>query len=103
MGEDYVRYVAVELLRRFQQQDAGTEMLAIKCEERPRLLTSADERTGTVRRITVELKLQVLLQTSSGQCRRLRGDGKFSAVGLDKPGEASASIAFDIHSTEEAV
>jgi Protein of unknown function (DUF1579) len=26
MGEDYVRFIAAELLRRFQQQDAGTEM-----------------------------------------------------------------------------
>ena len=32
MGDDYVRFVATELLRRFQQQDAGTELVAIKCE-----------------------------------------------------------------------
>ena len=44
MGDDYVRYIAVELLRRFRQQIV-VKTLAIKCEERPRLLTSADERT----------------------------------------------------------
>jgi len=103
MGDDYVRYVATELLKRFRQQDAGTEMLAIKCEEQPRLLTSADERTGAVRGVVAEFNLQVLLQASNGQCWRLRGDGKFSAASLDQPGRASASLGFDISSTEEAM
>jgi hypothetical protein len=34
-GRDYVRFVAVELLSRFRHQDAGIEMLAIKCERQP--------------------------------------------------------------------
>jgi hypothetical protein len=103
MGDDYVRFIAAELLRRFRQQDDGTEMLAIKCEERPKLLTSADERTGTVRGVVAEFNLQVLLRASNSQCWRMRGDGKFSAVGLDQPGRASVSVGFDIRSTEEAV
>jgi hypothetical protein len=103
MGDDYVKFVAVELLRRFRQQDGATEMLAIKCEERPKLLTSVDERTGTVQGVVAEFSLQVLLQASSGQCWRLRGDTKFSAVGLDQPERASVDVGFDIRSTEEAV
>jgi hypothetical protein len=103
MGDDYVRFIAVELLQRFRRQDAGTEMLAIKCEDRPKVLTTADERTGTVRGVVVELDLQLLLQASNGQCWRLRGDGRFSAVGLDQPGRASVSVGFDIRSTEEAM
>jgi hypothetical protein len=103
MGDDYVRFVAVELLRRFRNQDAGTEMLAIKCEELPKLVTSVHERTGAVRGVVVEFNLQVLLQASSGQCWRLRGDAKFSAVGLDQPGRASVSVGFDIRSREAAV
>jgi hypothetical protein len=103
MGGDYVRFIATELLRRFRQQDPGTEMLGIKCEGRPKLLTSAGERTGTVRGVVAEFNLQVLLRSSSGRCWRLRGDGRFSAAGLDRPGQASVSVGFDIRSTEEAV
>ena len=103
MGGDYVRFVAAELRRRFQQQDAGSEMVAIKCEERPKLLTSADERTGTVRGVVAEFNLQVLLLASSGQHWRLRGVGRLSVVGLDQPGRPSVSVGFDIRSTEEAV
>jgi len=103
MGDDYVRFVAAELLRRFCQQDAGTKMLAIKCEARPKLLSSADERTGTVRSVVAEFNLQVLVRASNGQCWRLRGDGRFSAEALDQPGRASVTVGFDIRSTEEAV
>jgi hypothetical protein len=102
MGDDYVHFVATELLRQFRQQDAGTEMVAIKCEERPRLLTRVEERTGTVRGVVAEFKVQVLLQASSGQCWRLHGDAKFAADGLDQPGRASVAIGFDVRSAEEA-
>ena len=103
MGDDYVRFVAAELLRRFRQQDVGSEMVAVKCEERPKFLTSADERTGAVLGVVAEFNLQVLLLASSGQHWRLRGDCKFSVVGLNQPRPASVSVEFDIRSTEEAV
>jgi hypothetical protein len=103
MGDDYVRFVTIEMLRRFRQQDASTEMLAIKCEERPKLLTNADKRTGAVQGVVAEFNLQVLLQASNGQCWRLRGDAKFSALGLDQPERTSVSVEFDLRSTEEAV
>ena len=103
MGDDYVRFIAVELFRQFRQQDVGAVLLAIKCEDRPKLLTSTDEITGTVRIVVAEMRLQVLLQASNGRCWRLRGDGKFSAFGLDQPGLTSVSVGFDIGSTEEAV
>src|SRR5580692_7399374 len=74
MGDDYIRYITVELLKRFRQQDDNSEMLAIKCEERPQLLTRVDENTGTVQSIVVNFNLQVLLQASDGQYWRLRGD-----------------------------
>jgi hypothetical protein len=101
MGDDYVRFVADELLRRFRQQDAGTEMVAIKCEERPELLTTADDRSGVVSSVEAVFRLQVLLLASSGQHWRLRGDGRFSATGLDQPGRASVSVGFEIRSSEE--
>ena len=101
MGDDYVRFVAAELLRRFRQQDAGTEMVAIVCEDRPKLLASADERTGTVRVVVAEFNLQVLLLASNGQHRRLRGDGRFTASSLDQPGRASVAVEFEIRTTEE--
>lgn len=101
MGTDYVQFVVAELLRRFRQQDAGTEMVAINCEEPPKLLTSADESSGTVRGVVVEFSLQVLLLASSGQHWRLRGNGRFSAAGLDQPRRASVSVGFEVRSTEE--
>jgi hypothetical protein len=99
MGDDYAQYVAAELLRRFRQQDAGTEMVAIKCEERPQLLTSVDERTGTVRGVVAMFNLQVLLLASSGQHWCLYGDGRFTAIGLDQPGQASITMGFEVRST----
>jgi hypothetical protein len=101
MGDDYVQFVAAELLRRFRQQDVGSEIVAIKCEERPKLVTSADERTGTVRGVVAEFNLQVLLQAGSGQHWRLRGEGRFSASGLDQSGRASVTVGFEIRSTEK--
>jgi len=103
MGDDYVRFVATALLKRFRQQDAGTEMVAIKCEERPKLLTTADGQTGAVSGVVAVFNLQVLLLASSGQHWRLRGDGRFSVSGLDQPGHASITVGFGIHSTEEVV
>ena len=101
MGDDYVQFVAAELLARFREQDAGTEMVAIKCEEQPKLLTSVDEQKGTVRGVVAEFNLQVLLLASSGQHWRLRGDGRFTADGLGQPGRASVTVGFEILSTEE--
>lgn len=103
MGDDYVRFVASELLRRFRQQDAGCEMVAIKSEERPRLRTIADERTGTVQSVTAEFNLQVLLLASSGEHWRLRGDGRFTATGLDQAERAPVTVGFDVQSAEEVV
>lgn len=103
MGDDYVRFVATALLLRFREQDADTEMLAIKREDRPQFLTCADERTGTARGVVAAFNLQVLLRASNGQCWRLRGDGKFTADRLDRPGQAAVSVEFDIRSSEEAV
>jgi hypothetical protein len=100
MGDDYVRFVADKLLRRFRQQDAGTEMVAIKCEERPELLTTAADRSGVVSGVVAVFSLQVLLLASSGQHWRLRGEGRFTASGLDQPGRASVVVGFEIRSTE---
>jgi hypothetical protein len=101
MGDDYVRFVAVELLRRFRQQDNGTDMLAIRCEAPPKLLTRVDESTGTLKGALAEFDLQILLQASDGRHWRLRGDGKFSADGLDEPGQTTVSVGFSIRSNEQ--
>lgn len=101
MGGDYVRFVAVELLRRFRQKDAGAEILSIECEGQPKILPNLDRRTGTVRGVLAEFNLQVLLESSRGKCRRLHGNGKFSVTGLDEPGWESISVGFDIRSSEE--
>ncbi len=103
MGDDYVQYIVTELLLRFQKQDPGTEMLGMKCEKAPQLLTSVHEPTGTVREVVAKFSLQILLQASDGRCWRLRGEAKFCAVGLDQPGSASTSVDFKIDSSEEVV
>ena len=38
MGEDWVAFLAAGLLEQFQAQDAGTAMLALKCEGEPEIL-----------------------------------------------------------------
>ena len=101
MGQDYVGYVAVELLKRFQEQSLATEMLAIKCEERPRLLTKVDDSTGVVLSVEAAFDLQILLRTLAGSCWRLRGDAKFTAISSDQPTKISKEITFDIRSNEE--
>ena len=101
MGEDYVRFVAVELLARFRQQDARTEMLSIKCEDRPRVTTTAAEPSGTVRGVVLELPLQVLLQSSAGSYWRLKGEGRFAASGLGGPESPAVTVAFDVRSQEQ--
>ena len=103
MGDDYVQYIAEELLERFQEQDAGTEMLAIKCEDLPRILTSLNEQTNAVRAVVAKFNLQVLLKASNGQHWRLRGDGIFRAAGLDEPGLPSTRVEFDVRLAEEAM
>ncbi|HAY22557.1 MAG TPA: hypothetical protein DCY27_10410 [Desulfobacterales bacterium] len=101
MGEDYVRYVIEELLQGLRKQDPGTEMLVIQCDEKPQFETWVDKKTETVRGVEVEFKLQVLLQGSSGQYWRLRGNGRFRVDGLDHPGQWQGNTAFDILSSEE--
>jgi hypothetical protein len=103
MGNDYVQYIAEELLQQFREQDAGTQMLAIKCEEQPRILTSLNERTNRVRGVVAKFNLQVLLKASNGQHWRLRGDGTFRAAGLDEPELPSTKVQFELRSTEEAM
>ncbi len=100
MGSDYVQYIAAELLKRFQEQDPGTEMLAIKCEQRPDLTTTTTQ--GQVTGVVAEFKLQILLQASDKRCWRLRGDGRFCVANLHETTKTSTEIEFDIHSSEEA-
>lgn len=64
-------------------------------------LTTADDRSGAVSGVIAVFSLQVLLLASSGQHWRLRGDGRFSASGLDQPGRATVAVGLEIRSTEE--
>lgn len=101
MGEDYLRFVTTELLRKFAEQDAGTQMVIIKCEASPRISTEADSATGVVRDVAVEFDLTMLLRSLSGRRWRLRGVGKFGAAGLDQPEGHTLTVAFDLRSAEE--
>ncbi len=101
MGEDYLRFVTTELLRKFAEQDPGTQMVIIKCEAPPRLSTEADSATGVVRDVAVEFDLTMLLRSLSGRRWRLRGVGKFGAAGLDQPEGHTLTVAFDLRSAEE--
>ncbi|MHB1561068.1 MAG: hypothetical protein ACYC61_26760 [Isosphaeraceae bacterium] len=102
MGEDYLRFVTTELLRKFAEQDPGTQMMIIKCEAPPRLSTEADLATGVVRDVAVEFDLTVLLRALSGRRWRLRGTSKFGASRLDQPQGHTITVGFDLRSAEEA-
>ncbi len=101
MGEDYLRFVTTELLRKFAEQDPGTQMVIIKCEAPPRISTEADSATGVVRDVVVEFDLTILLRALSGRRWRLRGTGKFGAAGLEQPEGHTITVAFDLRSAEE--
>ena len=101
MGDDYVRFIAIELLERFQSQDPETEMLAIKCESQPDVASGIEDGTGVVRRVTVKTELQVLLRSKSTVCWRLRGVGPFEAQGLHTPSHTAVTVGFEIQSTEQ--
>ncbi|MEO7036666.1 MAG: hypothetical protein ABI548_22150 [Polyangiaceae bacterium] len=90
MGDDYVQYVIKKLLGKFQQQDAGTVMLAIKCEQKPDLQTSLKEAAGTVTHVVLTLFLQILLETANGARWRLKGIGVFTPT----------SVSFALNSSE---
>jgi hypothetical protein len=100
MGEDYVQFIAAELLVGFRKNDPATEMLAMHCEQQPELSIRADERTGTAIGADATFSMQVLLQSSNGQCWRLRGDARFTADGLNQRDAAQVAVAFVIRSSE---
>ena len=102
MGDDWVSFVALELLSEFRKQDPGTDLLAVKCEVPPELQTRADERSGTVTEVALRLSLQVLLRDSSGSAWRLRGVGEFTGRGLAGDEPPSHAVSFEIETTERA-
>src|SRR5437763_544590 len=88
MGDDYVQFIASELQRRFREQDAGSDLIAMKCEAFPIIETSALE-DGTVRAVVTVFSLQLLIRASHGNHWRIRGGGMFRAEKLDQPGATS--------------
>ena len=102
MGDDWVRFVALELLGQFRKQDAGTELLAVKCEAAPELQTRVQEGSNAVTEVELRLALQVLLRDSSGSSWRLRGVAEFTGRGLAGEQPASHTASFEIATTERA-
>jgi hypothetical protein len=100
IGDDYVQYIARELLARFRQQDAHTELLALKCESLPEVSTRLQDGTGTVSGVTMKVPLQLLLQDKNNDCWRLRGVGEFVADQLHLPSAHTVRVGFEIESAE---
>jgi hypothetical protein len=103
MGDNYIRFIAVELLRRFQQQDAGAKLLAMKCESPPKFASRANEQTGAITQVVVDFDLQLLLKSSDGKSWRLRGISRFAAHALDQTQYPPIQVAFEMSSKEEVV
>lgn len=101
MGEDWVSFVAAELLTALRRQDADTVMEAIKCEGRPTLETRADGASGVVNAVSLSVPLQLLLRDSRGRHWRLRGVGAFNGEGLARPEGPTHRVSFEIESSEE--
>jgi len=96
MGDDYVAYLVDGLQDGFRGQDPGTELIALKCEERPHFLTSGRQDTGAITAMTVTFRLQALLKDSAGSHWRLFLTARYRAENLDNPKACAVTASVDV-------
>jgi hypothetical protein len=102
MGENYVDYVAQALIEQLRKQDAGTRLIAMKCEKPPELTTSLRGSAGHTNRVSLHIALQLLVQDTQATYWRLRGIAGFEYIDADDRAQQSVSVFFDLQNTEEA-
>jgi hypothetical protein len=102
MGEDYVRFVVDSLCEGLLNQDASSDVIAIKCQERPQFLTAVQGSTGTVTRMSAIFRLQVLVRDGDESDWRLYVIAHFLANNLEEPATATVECHVDIDREEPA-
>ena len=99
MGDDYAKFIANELLERFRKQDDQTQMLGVKCESRPEIVTRVHEVTGKVSRVSLTARLQLLMRDRNDNYWRLRGIAELATASLGT-NDGSSTVGFEIESSE---
>ena len=101
LGPDYTSAVVSNLGAGLRRQDAGTELIAIRCEAPPQL--EATVRGGGSRGVIsgqrARLELQVLVRDGSGQAWRLRGQMTCTGQRLGTD-ESAVRVSFDLAGAE---
>lgn len=100
LGPDYTLAVVSYLGTGLREQDAGTELIALKCEAPPQLeATVKGGSRGVISAQQARFDLQVLVRDGNGQHWRLRGRMTCTGERLDMDAPA-VGMAFDLASAE---
>jgi hypothetical protein len=101
LGPDYTSAVVSNLGAGLREQDAGTELIAVKCEAPPQL--EATVKGSGPREVVsgqqARFDLQVLVRDGNGQHWRLRGRMTCTGDRLDTD-EPAVGVTFDLASAE---
>ncbi|MGH2950092.1 MAG: hypothetical protein ACRDPC_28150 [Solirubrobacteraceae bacterium] len=92
MGEDWVSFVARELLAELRMQDAGTEMVGLACTGEPELATRVAGTAMTA--VSLRIPLQLRLRDGARAERVIEGTGAFG-------GPDPRTVALEIATPEE--
>jgi hypothetical protein len=100
MGEDYLVYLLEGFTHQFKAQDAGTEIVAVKCEEEPEFSYVASNKDGKIHGVTVKFKLQFLLLAGNKQHWRLHGIARYAAKELHTE-DPKIDLDFELERSEQ--
>ncbi|MHB0874459.1 MAG: hypothetical protein ACYC5O_00290 [Anaerolineae bacterium] len=90
MGEDYVGFIIESLREGLLKQDAASEMVALKCEDRPQFLTTVEKDTGTITRMSAIFRLQALVRDAAESHWRRRWNATSTSTGTNRSSLAKA-------------
>jgi hypothetical protein len=98
---DYTSAVVSNLSAGLREQDAGTELIAVKCEASPQLQATVKGRgpRDVISAQQARFDLQVLVRDGNGQHWRLRGRMTCTGDRLDTD-EPAVDVTFDLASAE---
>ncbi len=83
LGDDYLATLLDDLQAGFRKQDPGSELLAVRCQERPRFLTAVRKGTDEITGMMVTFPLQILVRDGAGYAWRLFATMRYEGEALD--------------------
>jgi hypothetical protein len=101
LGPDYTSAVVSNLSAGLREQDAGTELIAVKCEAPPQLdaTVKGSGPRDVISAQQARFDLQLLVRDGNGQHWRLRGRMTCTGHRLDTD-EPAVDVTFDLASAE---